>query len=136
MLKTLRLVGLWKTMKIEGIMKKIPKKSDFPDFTQIFPRFWPDFPKILTIFQNSRTSEPLIVEICMTTQIEAKKVYFTNMLSSIFQLMPIFFNHRSKSAKKRQNRHNRENRENRGKLGKFGIFCKNSKIYIEIHILT
>ena len=90
----------------------------------------------MTIFQNSRTSEPLIVEICMTTQIEAKKVYFTNMLSSILQLMPILFNHRSKTAKKRQNRHIRETRENRGKVGKFVIFCRKSKIYIEIHILT
>ena len=100
MLKAWELAGLWKTMKIGGIMKTIPKNSDFPDFTPISPRIWPNFPKILTIFQNSRTYEPLIVEICMTTQIEAKKVYFTDMLSSILQLMPIFFNHRSQTAKK------------------------------------
>ena len=35
----------------------------------------------------------------MTTQIEAKKVYVTNMLSSVLQLMPIYFNYRSKTAK-------------------------------------
>ena len=51
-------------MKIKGIMKKNPKKSDFNRL------FWPDFPKMLTIFQNYRISEPLIVEICMTTHIE------------------------------------------------------------------
>ena len=39
---------------------------------------YPDFgPKILTIFQNSITPEPLIAEICMTTQIIANEMYFT-----------------------------------------------------------
>ena len=35
-LKAWGLVGLSKTMKIEGIMKKYPKKIDFPDFTPIY----------------------------------------------------------------------------------------------------
>ena len=51
---------------------KNPEKSDFSDFIPILPRFCPDFPKILTHFQNSITFEPHIVKICMTTQIKAK----------------------------------------------------------------
>ena len=39
MLNAWDLVGLWKTMKIEGIMKEIPKKSDFPPISPDFLRF-------------------------------------------------------------------------------------------------
>ena len=48
MLKARELAGLWKTMKIGGIMKQIPKNSDFPDFPPICLRFW----HFVTVFER------------------------------------------------------------------------------------
>ena len=123
-------------MKLAEIMRKIPKKVRFRRFWPAFCRFWPDFGLILIFFRNSVTFEPIIVEICMTTQIKAQTVYFQNMFLYILHIVSIFFNPQPKSAKNRLNQQNREIGENWEKLSKFGIFKKKSKIYIEIHILT
>ena len=109
-------------MKLAEIMKKIPKKFRFPRFRPDFGRFRPDFGPILIFSVKSVTFEPIIVKICMTTQIKAQTVYFQNMFLYILHMVSIFFNLQPKSAKNRLNQQNREIGENRGKLGKFGSF--------------
>ena len=75
---------LFETLQAQAIRKKDyvcavpggPKKAHPGGRKCIF--FLCFFNKNSDIFQNSITSEPLIVEICMTTQIRAKTIYFTN----------------------------------------------------------
>ena len=77
------------------------KKSILP----ILPRFWPDFPKILTIFQNSRTYEPLIVEISMTAQITsirfptAKAIFLQQIYMNMQQFAEICSKQKAKIDK-------------------------------------
>ena len=132
MLEACDLAGLWKTMKIEGIMTQIPKKFDF---TPIIPRFWPDFRNFGRFFKILELLNHLSQKYVLPHKLKLKRCTLHicyHLYSILFQFSLIII----KKRKKRQNCHNRETRENRGKLGKFCIFCKKKNIYIEIHILT